>query len=120
MQQEVIKEMVLKNQKFKEIQKELEKKFGEQALKKTAIYNYIAKAKLGLPMIKDPTHSGNTIDEQLLITIRQEIEKNQFFSVRSLAYTLHCSPSLIYRYITNELHLVFKTTRWIPHSLDFM
>ena len=61
---------------FEEIQNELEKQFDEHALKERAIYGWIQKAKLGLPMIKDSSHSGNRIDEQLLITISREIEKN--------------------------------------------
>ena len=41
-----------------------------------------------------------------------------FFSVRSLAHKLRCSSNLVYRYLTQYLHLVFKHTRWVPHSLN--
>ena len=119
MQQEVIKEMVIAQHRFEEIQKELERQFGEHALKKSAIYRWMQKAKLGLPMIKDSTHSGNSIDEQLLITIQEEIEKNEFFSIRSIAHNVNAHPSLIYRYLTQQFGFVFKHTRYIPHSLNF-
>ena len=111
MQQDLIKEMVDAHQKYPEIKRELDKQFGEHALKKTAIYSWMEKAKLGLPMSKDSSHVGNPIDEQLLITIRKEIEKNEYFSICSLADKIHCYPNLIYRYLTNELDLVFKHTR---------
>ena len=119
MQQDVIKEMVEQNQKFPEIQNALIVKFGEQALGKSSIYEYIKRAKLGLPMVQESHNSGTKIDEQLLITIQQEVQKSQFFSVRSLAHKLNCCPNLVYRYLTDELHLVFKKTKWIPHSLNF-
>ena len=70
-------------------------------------------------MRKISSKGEKAINEQLLITIQQEIDKNEFFSVRSLAHNLNCHPSLIYRYITEQLGLVFKHTRWIPHSLNF-
>ena len=53
MQQDLIQEMVLSKRKFGEIKQQLEKKFGEQALKKTAIYEWMKKANLGLPMRKE-------------------------------------------------------------------
>ena len=69
MQQELIKEMVINHCEFEEIQNELKKQFGEHALKKTAIYNWMQKAKLGLPMAKESHNGGISIDEQLLIRI---------------------------------------------------
>ena len=71
MQQQVIKEMVTDHCEFEEIQNELKKQFGEHALKKTAIYNWIKKAKLGLPMEKESHNGGVSIDEQLLIRIQE-------------------------------------------------
>ena len=119
MQTALIKEMVDAHKGFAEIEKKLDEQFGKQALKKTAIYGWMQKAKLGLPMSKDSSHTGNPIDEQLLITIQKTIRINEYFSVRSLADKLHCHPNLISRYLTEELHFVFKHTRYIPHSLNF-
>ena len=96
----------------------MEKQFGEHALKERAIYGWIQKAKLGLPMIKNSNHSGNRIDEQLLIIIQREIEKKRIFLCPLNYHNINAHPTLIYRYLT-QLDLFFKHSRWIPHLLTF-
>ena len=118
MQDELIKKLFLEGQNCMEIQKELDRKFGEQAYKQRTIYKHLEKLKLGLPQGKQLSPFENHIDEQLLITIQQEVGKNEFFSVRSLAHKLNVAPTLIYRYLSKYLHLVFKHTKWIPHQLN--
>ena len=79
----------------------------------------IQEAKFGFSQEEEISFQEKCLYEQLLITIQQGIEKDDFFSVRSLAYKLNCQPCLIHRYLTQHLHLVFKHTRWIPHILNF-
>ena len=120
MQKDLIQNLYQEGKGFDEIQKELKKQFGEHAYKTTAIYKHIREAKLGPSEEEQIEHHGNLPDDQLLIRISQEVENNEFFSVRSLAKKLNSQPSLIYRYLTQYLGLVFKNTRWIPHSLNFL
>ena len=119
MQEQFIQEMFLEKRSCKEIQNKLEIEFGKHAYKQSTIYKHLKRLRLGLPQTEQPSHKKQYIDEQLLITIRDEVEKNDFFSVRSLAYKLNTHPSLIYRYLTVHLHRVFKYTQWVPHSLNF-
>ena len=71
--------MVQQNQPYPEIQKELIKQFGEHAYKKSAVYHLIQEAKFGFSEEEETSSHEKHIDEQLLITIQQEIEKNEFF-----------------------------------------
>ena len=118
MQKELIRKYYEEGLKVDEIQNELNKKFGEQAYKSSTIYKYIEQLKLGCFEEKDSQYNGFRVDEQLLFRIQQEINENKFFSVRSLANKLNVSTSTIHRYLTEELHLVYKHTKWVPHSLD--
>ena len=114
MQKNVIRKMVQQNQKYDEIQKELNKQFGEHALKRNTVYKTMQEVKLGLFRKEEHSKPEKPYDEQLLITIQREIEKKEFYSVRSLAHKLHSQPSLIHRYLTERLHVVYQHTRWIP------
>ena len=118
MQKDVIRKMVQEKHGYAEIEKELQKQFGEQAYKRTTIYQIIQETKLGFPQAQESSNNENHIDRQLLITIQREIAENPFFSVCSLAQKLKVPPSTLYRYLTNELHLVYKHTRWVPHLLN--
>ena len=55
--------------------------------------------------------------EQLLVHIAQVLEAKPYASVRNIAHNLCETPSIVWRYITQELHLQYKTSRWIPHTL---
>ena len=118
MQKDVIKKMFAEHQGFTAIQKELQKQFGEQAYKRSTIYQVMQGEKLGFSPEKEISPHENKIDEQLLYTIRRVIEESEFFSVRSVAQRLRVNETIVYRYFTRELHLVYKHTKWIPHNLD--
>ena len=118
MQKDVIREMVAENQKFPEIQNRLQKEFGEQALKRSSIYEVMREQKFPSSPKKDSSTHKRQYDEELLIIIQQEIDKEEFFSVRSLAQKLKCQPSLIHRYLHERLNLVFKKTKLVPHFLS--
>ena len=120
MQEDVIQTLFQEGEKPKEIQKKLEIQFGQQAFKSSTVYKYVKKAKLGLPLADHSRHQEIRYDEELLITIHHAVDQNKFFSVRSLAHDLNLQPSLVYRYLTQYLHLVFKHTKWVPHSLNFL
>ena len=96
-QKNVIRNLFVEGQGYDEIQKQLNKKFGEQAYKRTTIYSVIQEAKLDLPPKEESSHHEYPIDEQLLYIIQQEIEKNECFSVRSLSHKLRSSSNLASR-----------------------
>ena len=118
MQKEVIRKCAEEGQSFDEIQNELQIQFGQQAYKRSNIYKYMKAVKLGCFEAEDSLYNGKRIDEQLLTRIQQEIEEGQIFSVRSLARKLNTNPTIIYRYLREELHYIYKHTKWIPHSLN--
>ena len=46
------------------------------------------------------------------------MDKEEFFSVHSLARKLKCQPSLIHSSLRERLNLVFKETKLFPHFLN--
>ena len=63
--------------------------------------------------------SGPETNFQLLNKIKEILDENPFASSSVIADTLHENQSIVYRYLTNELVLVYKCTSWIPCNLDF-
>ena len=113
-----IEELVKKGLPPKKIRKKLDKKFGESALKDSAMYKWIRMVKLNFRVDEKQYRPGRPIDEQLLFRIQAEHQKNQFSSVRSIAHTLNAPIATVYHYMTDYLGLVFRYTRWVPHILS--
>lgn len=118
MQKELIIQLAREGHGYDEIQKELQNQFGQYAYKQNAIYKYMRQVKLGCFEAEVSSFNGERIDEQLLTRILQVIEENPFFSVRSIAMRLNVTPSIIHRYLTQELNYVYTHSRWVPHSLN--
>ena len=81
MQKDVIIDCVQKGLEFKEIQNKLSQQFGEQAIKRSAIYKYIQEAKLENSQEEELTCNENRNDEELLVKIQYKIAKNEFFGL---------------------------------------
>lgn len=117
-----IKRMAKEGRKRLEIERELHEIYGEQAYKRSAIYKYIQETKFGCPEEEEsnnePNYNENRIDEQLLISIQKEVEKEGLYSVRSLAWKVKAPPSVVHRYLRNYLNYIFRPTRYVPHLLD--
>ena len=96
----------------------MHKQFGLHAYKRSTIYKYIQEVKLECFEPEESSYNGERIDEQLLTRIQQEIGQDKYFSVRSLAQKLNVNPHIIHRYLTQELHYVYKHSKWVPHSFN--
>ena len=101
----------------REIQGILKYEFGEHALRRSAIYNWAAKARLGFEDVKDQPRPGRPIDDKLIDRVAEIIEDEPFASVAYIAHILNSNKSTIYRYLTEQLGRVYKHSRWVPHLL---
>ena len=103
----------------KDIQLIMKHEFGEHSLGRTAIYNWAAKARLGVENVEDKPRPGRPIDEELINKVADTIEEEPYASVGYIAQTLGSNKATIYRYLTKHLGRVYKHTKWVPHLLTF-
>ena len=101
----------------KDIQEQLKDEYGKHAYGISAIYKWHARAITGHTDITKHEKPGFGRDEQLLVRIEQVLHDEPYASVRKIAHILGETPSIIWRYMTEELHFQFKAARWVPHSL---
>jgi len=101
----------------KEIQEQLKDEYGKHAYSISAIYKWHSRTVTGHTDSKERDKPGKKPDEQLLVRIEQELEAEPFTLVRMISHKLGETPSIVWRYMTQELKLVFKTSRWVPHML---
>ena len=96
----------------KEIEKILKEEFGKHAYNLSTIYYWIAKAKVGIEDVQDEVRPGRPIDDQLLIRIREVLEEQPFSSINYIANTLKSSKATIFRYVTKQLGMIYKHSRY--------
>lgn len=102
----------------KEIENLLKEQFGKEAFHKTTIYKWFNYSKLGFDLENERERPGPKPDEQLCTRIQQIIEEEPFSSLRSIADELNEENSTIYRYLTKYLNREYRSSKWIPHSLN--
>lgn len=68
----------------REIQGILKYESGEHALRRSAIYNWAAKARLGFEDVKDQPRPGRPIDDKLNDRVAEIIEDEPFASAHTL------------------------------------
>ena len=118
-QEEKIKELAKTGMKKKDIELKLHELYGTSSVKSSTIYKYIAEAKFSPEALEKHEKPGPERDFQLLTRIQEVLDELPFTSSHVIADTLHETQSIVYRYLTNELGLVYKHSSWIPHNLDF-
>ena len=118
-QKEKIKELAKKGMKKKEIEQELHVLYGASSLKSTAIYKYIAKTKFSPEVLEENDKPGRKIDSKLLNRIQEVLNEMPFASSYIIADIPKETQTIVYRYLTNHLGLVYKQSLWIPHQLNF-
>ena len=118
-QKEKIKELAKKGMKKKEIEQELHVLYGTCSFKPPTIYKYIRETKFSPEALEKHEKPGPTIDFQLLYRIQNVLAEKPFASSYIIADILNETQSIVYRYLTNSLRLVYKHSLWIPHELNF-
>ena len=103
----------------KEIKQRLDIQFGLEAYSMKTIYKWKNSRLFPKETEAEKVKPGRKPDEQLLICIQRILHEEPFSSIRYIAHKLKEDPSTVWRYVTRELGLVFKASRWLPHSLDF-
>ena len=116
-QRNYICKLANEGKKPKNIEELLQKCFGEEELKRSEVYRLAGLARFGYdPNYKKET-PGSKPDEQLLKRIKEILDEEPFASLRYIAELLNENMTIIYRYLTQFLHKVYKPSKWLPHEL---
>ena len=117
-QRERIYELTDQGLEEKEIEQILKIEFGLHAYCQTTIYKWMAHHKHGIKFDEKREVPGPSIDEQLLSRIVEIINDEPYSSTRQITKVLNENRSTVWRYLTGNLGLAFKRSRWLPHILD--
>lgn len=116
-QRNFICKLANEGEKPKNIEELLQRRFGEEALKRSEVYRWAGLAKLGYDPNYEKEKPGPKPDEQLLKRIEEILDEEPFASLHYIAELLNENTTIIYRYLTQFLHKVYKSSRWLPHEL---
>ena len=100
-----------------DIEEQLKVEYGTHAYNISTLYKWHSRTITGRTDPQERERPGIQRDEQLLVRIAQVLEAEPYASVRNIAHNLGETPSIVWRYTTQELHLQYKTSRLIPHTL---
>lgn len=113
-----IKKLASQDVKAKEIKIKMDEMFGQQAFCIATVYKYINEERFHFDSSSERQKPGRKPDEMLIARINEILKDEPFSSVRSIAEELKENPSTIYRYLTSYIGLIFKYSRYVPHSLS--
>ena len=102
----------------KEIESQLQIRFGHQAFSTKTVYKWRAIKRLGLENDLDRGAPGPKPDEQFLTKIDQIFNEKPFSSIRSISRDLNENISTVYRYNIVYLGRVYRLSKWVPHTLN--
>ena len=117
-QRERIYELTRDGYEADQIEQQLQIEFGMQAYCTKIVYKWMARCKLGFEFDEKHEKPDPKLDDQLLTRIIQIIDDQPFSSTRYIAQLLNEDNSTIWRYLTKNLGLVYKQSKWLPHVLN--
>jgi hypothetical protein len=100
----------------KQIKNFVDEAFGDQALKKTQIYDIVKKARAGVD-VSDQRHLNakkTKRTESLVAAVAAAVEKNRQVTVQELTSAHGASYGTIRRILKDELGLAKRSERWVP------
>ena len=101
---------------YPQIKEILKNEWGEHALKRSAIYKWMKNATLGMLVAFDARGGDRRSDESIDAQILSTLDEYPFASSRMIASILNIWQSRVLSRL-HSLGLVFKYTKWIPHTL---
>lgn len=117
-QNELVQKMVKKNCSINEIKYALHKKFGEEAMRKSTLYQKVRLVRCGQNIVKLKRPGCERYDTQLACSIKKFLHEYPYASVRIIAHSLRIPIVTAHRYLTKYLKMKYKVTRWLPYTLN--
>lgn len=116
-QRAVIHFFYLKKYKSERITKELQEVYGNNAYKQSTVKYWIHQFAIGRIDLNDAPRSGRPNDFSLSSLIQKLLDKDPYLSARQLAKMLNSNHHTIIHCLMDDLGLVWKHLRWVPHFL---
>jgi hypothetical protein len=119
-QRSSIKFCVLNGFSKKETMLSLQKAYGDQAMKKTAICKWYARFLGGQQSIHDDKRSGRTrpnVTSNHVAVIKELLDNDRRIAICEIHERSNCSIGTVRRIIHDELNMKRLCARWIPKML---
>lgn len=117
-QRSSIKFCVLNGFSKKETMLRLQKAYGDQAMKKTAMYKWYARFLGGQQSIHDDKRSGRpNVTSNHVAVIKELLDNDRRITIREIHERSDCSIGTVHRIIHDELNMRRLCARWIPKML---
>ena len=114
----VIKYLLRKEAKPKDIIAELEKVYGVGAYTSASVYFWIKVIKLGRGYLHTIPSPGKIWEEQIDDLILRELNFDLLITARMISRKTYYAHSTILSHLYDSLHMKNIHLRWIPHQLD--
>jgi len=101
----------------------LEKCFGNDALKKTTVYQWHERFTLGRESVKDDERSGRpstSKTDKKIDKVKEMLTENRKLTIRELADNLNIAYGSVQDIIVNDLGLRRVAAKLVPKDLNFM
>lgn len=107
--------------KANEIHDYLVQGYGQDAPSLSTVRYWIRRAKCGAEgpaSAPKPGRPVSVVDQQLIDRIAKTIENDRKISLSTLALNFHVSYGTIFKIVHDQLGLVKKYAKWVPHKLS--
>jgi histone-lysine N-methyltransferase SETMAR len=96
----------------------LSKVYGEDAMKKTQVFYWVAEIRGGREDLSDERRPGRPPDVGIDTILAHRLEKDPHTTARKLALSLGVSPQTVVAHLHKSLGMKNYHLRWVPHELD--
>jgi hypothetical protein len=107
---------------FKEIEETIKTVYGNQALKKTQLFEIIKEVKKGKPTANQGLCNGKrkVQDPTFIANVATQVASDRCFTIPKLALAHGVSTKTIHATLHEDPHLSKESARWVPKLLNQM
>ena len=105
---------------YAEIKADLEKVYGDSALKKSGICKWIRWFRERCDTVKDDPKSGHpstSVTDKVIADVQQHVKQDRRVTVREIAETFSISYGSAHEVLTDKLRMSGVCARWVPRLL---
>ena len=100
-----------------EIRETLVQVYGDNAMKKTAVYKWVKRFSEGRESVTDEERSGRPTTEENIAKVRQILRANRRMTVRSIAEQMNIDKETVREILTEDLDMRKVCAKMVPKEL---
>ena len=119
-QRSIIFFLLKENREGAEIHQRLENVFGDRAVSKKTVYNWIEKLKQGRDSLEDDSRSGRpstSVNQHSIARVEELLEEDRRLTVSDIAEKVYISEGSAHTILHERLGLRWVSARWVPKLL---